>query len=72
MITRVKPELPSGFSKPFIPFVECRFKEQNISYMKVIARPVMKLPAWHKIPLYTFNQKDFKYMKDLSLYHAVT
>ena len=48
LVTRVKPELPSDYSKPFIRFIDCRFDPQNISYMKIIARPVMKLPGWHK------------------------
>lgn len=48
LIMRMKPELPSDYSKPFIHFIDCSFSPQNISYMKIIAKPVMKLPAWHK------------------------
>jgi uncharacterized membrane protein len=48
LIARMKPGLPQDYSKPFIKLIDCNFKAQNISYLKIIAKPVMKLPAWHK------------------------
>jgi uncharacterized membrane protein len=48
LITRFKPELPKTYNKPFIKLVDCTFKPQNVSSLKIIARPVMKLPDWHK------------------------
>lgn len=48
LITRVKPELPVAYSKPFIQLTDCKFTTRNISCLKIIATPVMKLPAWHK------------------------
>ncbi len=48
LITRFKPELPKNYNKPFIKLVDCKFKPQNVSSLKIIARPVMKLPDWHK------------------------
>ncbi len=48
LITRIKPELPKTYRKPFIKLIDCKFKPQNISYLKIIAKPVMKLPDWHK------------------------
>lgn len=48
LITRLSPDMPVSYSKPFIRLVDCNFAEQQISYLKIIARPVMKLPKWHK------------------------
>ncbi len=48
LIARLKPELPVTYSKPFIRLINCKFEAQNISYLKIIAKPVMKLPDWHK------------------------
>ncbi len=48
LITRMKPEHPKDYRKPFIELIECKIPKQKISYLKIIAKPVMKLPAWHK------------------------
>lgn len=48
LITRFEPELPKTYNKPFIKLVDCRFKPQKVSTLKIVARPVMKLPDWHK------------------------
>lgn len=48
LMGRMKPELPTEYSKPFIKFVDCMFKPQNISYIKIIAKPVMRLPDGNK------------------------
>ncbi|QHT71655.1 cytochrome C [Rhodocytophaga rosea] len=48
LISTLKPELPKGESKPFIKLISCTFKPtENISYLKIVAKPVKKLPAWH-------------------------
>ena len=48
LITRIKPVLPKTYSKPYIKLIDCKFKPQNISYLKITAKPVAKLPDWHK------------------------
>jgi hypothetical protein len=48
LLTRNNPDLPSTYSKPFIKLINCAFDAQEISCLRIIARPVMKLPMWHK------------------------
>lgn len=48
LIARMRPEQPEDYLKPFIQFIDCKFTPRTISYLKVIARPVMKIPAWHR------------------------
>lgn len=48
LITRFKPEMPKTYNKPFIKLIDCKFKPQKVTSLKVIAKPVMKLPEWHK------------------------
>jgi len=48
LISRIKPELPKTYFKPYIKLIECEFKPRKVSILKIIARPVMKLPEWHK------------------------
>lgn len=48
VIYRTAIELPTTYRKPFIKLYECRFDQTEVSHLKIIARPVMKLPAWHK------------------------
>lgn len=47
LITTIKPELPTKGSKPFIKLIEGKFKPKNISYLKIIAKPVKSIPSWH-------------------------
>jgi mono/diheme cytochrome c family protein len=48
LLTTVIPDLPKKESKPFIKLITCEFKlKENISYLKIIAKPVNKLPDWH-------------------------
>jgi len=49
LIATMKPDMPKEEIKPFIRLFTCTFKpKENISYLKIIARPVNKLPDWHK------------------------
>ena len=48
LISRIRPELPRAYSKPFIKLIDSTFDPQHIAYLKIIAKPVMKLPDWHK------------------------
>lgn len=48
LIARKKTALPTVYRKPFIQLFTYEFAEKKISYLKIIAKPVMKLPGWHK------------------------
>lgn len=48
LIYRSAAELPTTYSKPFIKLYECGFEAVTVSHLKIIARPVRKLPGWHK------------------------
>ena len=48
LITRKKTALPTVYRKPFIQLFTYEFAEEKISCLKIIAKPVMKLPGWHK------------------------
>lgn len=41
-----KPQQPSKMVSPAMGKVECRFKPRTVKYLKIIAKPVMKMPAW--------------------------
>lgn len=48
LLTTVKPDLPKKESKPFIKLITCKFKPtDNISYLKIVAKPVKQIPDWH-------------------------
>lgn len=48
LIARMKPDMPENYRKPFIKLVNCTFDPQKIAYLKIIVKPVMKMPGWHK------------------------
>ena len=48
LIHSIRPEPPGVYRKPFIKLFDCSFPARSVTCMKIIARPVMKLPAWHK------------------------
>lgn len=48
LITTKRIMLPTDYKKPYIQLFDCMFAEQQVSCLKIVAKPVMKLPAWHK------------------------
>ncbi|HEX8041447.1 MAG TPA: c-type cytochrome domain-containing protein [Chryseosolibacter sp.] len=48
LIHRIRPQLPTNYRKPFIKLFDASFDSQQVSCLKIIAKPVMKIPAWHK------------------------
>lgn len=48
LLTRKKIILPSVYRKPYIELITCEFPEMRLAWVKIVAKPVMKLPAWHK------------------------
>lgn len=47
-IGRTSFAMPGDYRKPYIQLSECHFKPAHVRYLKIIAKPVMKLPEWHK------------------------
>ena len=47
LIATTHPELPAKKSDPVLKAVGCTFKPHTVSYLKIIAKPVSKLPEWH-------------------------
>lgn len=48
LITRKRMALPTAYRKPYIQLYDCDFDSHEVSCLKIIAKPVMKLPLWHK------------------------
>ncbi|KAA5542363.1 c-type cytochrome domain-containing protein [Adhaeribacter rhizoryzae] len=48
LLTTLKPEQPQEVKKPIIKLIEGKFKPQQVSYLKIIAKPVAELPIWHR------------------------
>ncbi|WP_138475838.1 c-type cytochrome domain-containing protein [Dyadobacter bucti] len=48
LLTKFKAALPSKGDKPTLKTVEGKFKPQSVSYLKIIARPLSKIPDWHR------------------------
>lgn len=47
LLATFKPEQPVKKMKPILKAVVCSFKPQTVSFLKIIAKPVKALPAWH-------------------------
>lgn len=48
LIARKQIELPTEYRKPYIQLHEVGFPAREISCLKIVAKPVMELAAWHK------------------------
>ncbi|AUD02639.1 c-type cytochrome domain-containing protein [Spirosoma pollinicola] len=47
LIATLKPEQPVKKATPILKAVVCSFKPQTVSFLKIVAKPVAKLPEWH-------------------------
>ncbi|QMW00787.1 c-type cytochrome domain-containing protein [Spirosoma foliorum] len=47
LLGTLKPEQPTKKIPPVLKSVECRFKSQTVSFLKIIAKPVKQIPDWH-------------------------
>lgn len=47
LLATVKPDMPVKKSTPVLKTVTCSVKSQPVSYLKIIAKPLSKLPEWH-------------------------
>lgn len=41
-------KLPPVYRKPYIQLFDVEFASQKISHLRIVAKPVMELPSWHK------------------------
>ncbi|MGV3587197.1 MAG: c-type cytochrome domain-containing protein [Adhaeribacter sp.] len=48
LLTTFKPDQPQEVKKPIIKLIKGKFKPHQVSYLKIIAKPVAELPAWHR------------------------
>lgn len=48
LIGRALPAMPTDYRKPYIQLTDCIFEPAHVRYLKIVAKPVMKLPEWHK------------------------
>jgi uncharacterized membrane protein/mono/diheme cytochrome c family protein len=48
LLTKFKAPMPSKGEKPSLKTVEGSFKPQSVSYLKIIAKPLGKIPDWHR------------------------
>lgn len=48
LLIKFKATLPSKGDKPTLKTVEGKFKPQSVSYLKIIAKPLSKIPDWHR------------------------
>lgn len=40
--------LPPVYSKPYIELIDVEFPQREMSHLRILAKPVMALPTWHK------------------------
>jgi len=48
LLAKIKPGMPSKGDKPALKSFESKFDPELISYLKIVARPVTKIPDWNK------------------------
>lgn len=48
LISTLKPEQPQKANKPVIKLIDSKFPSHQVSYLKIIAKPVPELPEWHR------------------------
>jgi uncharacterized membrane protein len=48
LLTTIKPDQPQTAQKPVIKLIQGSFSPQNVSYLKIIAKPIAGLPDWHR------------------------
>ncbi|NIJ55146.1 c-type cytochrome domain-containing protein [Dyadobacter arcticus] len=48
LLTKFKATLPVKGDKPTLKSIEGTFKPQSVSYLKIVAKPLNKIPDWHR------------------------
>jgi len=47
LLKKMNPPQPAGLQIPTLTAFECSFEPRQITVLKIVAKPVMKLPDWH-------------------------
>lgn len=48
LLTKFKAQMPVKGDKPSLKRVEGTFKSQTVSYLRIVAKPLAKIPEWHR------------------------
>jgi uncharacterized membrane protein len=48
LLTKFKAPMPVKGEKPSLKTIEGKFKPQTVSYIKIVAKPLEKIPEWHR------------------------
>lgn len=48
LLTTMKPDVPQKDDPGLLSKVECRFKSQTIACLRIVVKPLKKLPSWHQ------------------------
>ena len=48
LIARKRIDLPTVYRKPYIELFDVAFEERSMSCLRIVAKPLIQLPAWHK------------------------
>ncbi|WP_310589952.1 c-type cytochrome domain-containing protein [Dyadobacter frigoris] len=48
LLTKITAALPSKWDKPSLKSVEGKFKTETVTYLKIVAKPLKKMPKWHR------------------------
>ncbi|GGB85353.1 c-type cytochrome domain-containing protein [Dyadobacter sediminis] len=48
LLSKFKTEMPAKGDKPSLKTMEGKFKPQTVSCLKIVAKPLNKIPEWHK------------------------
>ena len=47
LLKRFNPAQPDSTREAYLTSFECKFPGKEVKVLKVVAKPVMKLPSWH-------------------------
>jgi uncharacterized membrane protein len=47
LLKKINPAQPVGLQIPYLTAFECAFEPRQLTLLKIVAKPVMKLPDWH-------------------------
>lgn len=48
LLHRASPAVPAESRKPYISLIDCEFRTKHVRCLKIVARPLTKIPVWHK------------------------
>ncbi len=47
LLKKINPQQPSMQAPPYMKGIDCNFATREIKILKVVAKPIIKLPSWH-------------------------